>query len=235
MCGRFAFDLSSEVLLETFGLAELPAVVPRYNVAPTQQVPVIRNSADGCNRLDFMHWGLIPSWARDRTVGYKMINARSETVTEKPAFRQAVKYRRCLVPASGFYEWKQEGKLKSPYYFHIKAGAPMVFAGLWESWKAPEGESVESCTILTTSANPLVEEVHERMPVILHPGEYRIWLDRDITDASGLLQLFQPYPADLMVMRRVSPLVNSPKNDRVELLNPIEDAAPEDSFEMHLL
>lgn len=234
MCGRFVFDISSEVLLETFGLAELPAVLPRYNVAPTQQVPVIRNFADGLNRLDYLHWGLIPSWAKERAIGSKMINACSETVTEKPAFRQAVRYRRCLVPASGFYEWKQEGKVKLPYYLQIKGSAPMVFAGLWETWKAPEGETVESCTILTTAANPLVEQVHERMPVILHPGEYWVWLDRSITEASGLVHLFQPYPADLMKMRRVSPLVNSAKNDLVQLLNPVEDAASKESFEMHL-
>lgn len=226
MCGRFVFDIPGEILLETFGLAALPAVLPRYNVAPTQLVPAVRCTADGVTRLDYLQWGLIPSWAKERSIGSMMINARSETVSEKPAFRQAVKYRRCLVPASGFYEWKQEGKLKSPYYFQVKGGAPMVFAGLWESWKAPEGETVESCSILTTAANPLVEEIHERMPVILHPGEYRMWLDRDITDASELLQLFQPYPADLMVMRRVPPLVNSPKHDLVELLKPIEDAAP---------
>jgi len=211
MCGRFVFDISPEILAGTFGLAELPVTHPRYNVAPTQQIPVVRRAADGVNRLDYLQWGLIPSWAKERSIGGKMINARSETVSEKPAFRQAVKYRRCLVPASGFYEWKQKGKLKSPHYFQIKGGAPMVFAGLWESWKAPEGETVESCAILTTAANPLVEEVHERMPVILHPGEYGHWLDRDISDASKLQQLFQPYPADLMVVRRVSPLVNSPK------------------------
>lgn len=226
MCGRFVFDIPGEILLETFGLAALPAVRPRYNVAPTQMVPAVRSDAEGVNRLDYLQWGLIPSWAKERSIGSRMINARSETVSEKPAFRQAVRYRRCLVPASGFYEWKQEGKLKSPHYFQVKGGAPMVFAGLWESWKAPEGETVVSCSILTTAANPLVGEIHERMPVILHPGEYRMWLDRNVTDASELLQLFQPYPADLMVMRRVSPLVNSPKNDLIELLSPIEDAAP---------
>ena len=228
MCGRFVFDIPPDMLVATFGLAELPAVQPRYNVAPTQQVPVIRASSDGCNRLDYLQWGLIPSWAKERSIGSKMINARSETVTEKPAFRQAVKYRRCLVPASGFYEWVQEGKLKLPYSLQVKGGSPMVFAGLWESWKGPEGETVESCTILTTAANPLVQVIHERMPVILHPGEYGVWLDRNINDASSLTHLFQPYPADLMEMRRVSPLVNSPKNDLVQLLNPVEEAISQD-------
>lgn len=232
MCGRFVFDIPSEILLETFGLMDLPDVLARYNVTPTQQVPVVRKSADGLNRLDYLQWGLIPSWAKEKSIGVKLINARSETVTEKPAFRQAVKFRRCLIPASGFYEWKQEGKLKLPYYLQIKGNAPMGFAGLWESWKGPEGETVESCTILTTAANPLVGLVHERMPVILHPGEYGIWLDRNITDASGLTHLFQPYPADLTKVRRVSPLVNSPKNDFAQLLDPVEDAVLVDCFEL---
>jgi len=221
MCGRFVFDISPENLAGTFGLAELPVVLPRYNVAPTQQVPVVRSDADGVNRLDCLQWGLIPSWAKDRTVGYKMINACSETVTEKPSFRQAVRYRRCLVPASGFYEWKQEGKLKLPHYLRIKGDAPMLFAGLWESWKSPEGETVESCTILTTGPNRLVEQIHDRMPVILHPDEYLVWLDRSVTDPADLTRLFQPYPADLMEMWPVSTLVNSAKNDRVQLVDPV--------------
>ena len=223
MCGRFAIEIPSEILVEMFGLAEPPPVLPRYNVAPTQQVPVIRESADGRNRLDHMHWGLIPSWAKDRSVGYKMINARSETITEKPSFRQAVRYRRCLVLASGFYEWRREGQAKLPHYLRIRDKSPMVFAGLWETWKSQEGESVESCTILTTAPNRLVEPVHDRMPVILHPDEYRTWLDRNITDPAGLSHLFLPYPADLMEMWPVSPLVNSAKNDLVQLIDRIED------------
>jgi putative SOS response-associated peptidase YedK len=221
MCGRFTLEIPSETLAELFGLAEHPVVLPRYNVAPTQRVPVIRES-EGRNRLDYLQWGLIPSWAKERSVGYKMINARSETVAEKPSFRQALRYRRCLVPASGFYEWLREGKAKLPHYLQIRDNGPMVFAGLWESWKAPEGETVESCTILTTAANHLVAAVHDRMPVILHPDEYRTWLDRNLTDPAGLSRLFQPYPADLMEIRPVSPLVNSPKNDMAQLIDRVE-------------
>jgi putative SOS response-associated peptidase YedK len=225
MCGRFTLEIPSETLAEMFGLAEHPVVLPRYNVAPTQQVPVIRESAEGGNRLDYLQWGLIPSWSKERSVGYKMINARSETVTEKPSFRQALRYRRCLVLASGFYEWRQEGKTKLPHYLHIRDNSPMVFAGLWETWNSPEGETVESCTILTTAANSLVAAVHDRMPVILHPDGYRTWLDRNLTDTAGLSRLFQPYPADLMEIRPVSQLVNSPKNDMAQLIERFEDVA----------
>ena len=147
MCGRFTFDIPPELLVEIFGLTETPVITPRYNIAPTQQVPVIRQYADGQNHLDHLRWGLIPSWAQDNSIGSKTINARSETVTEKPAFKQAVRYRRCVVPSSGFYEWQQlEGKAKQPWYIRLKDGSPMVFAGLWETWKSPEGTVIESCT-----------------------------------------------------------------------------------------
>jgi putative SOS response-associated peptidase YedK len=221
LCGRFAVDIPAELLSETFSLSELPNVTPRYNVAPTQQVPVVREGADGDNRLDLLHWGLIPSWAKDRTVAYKMINARSETLPDKPSFRQAYKYRRCVVPASGFYEWRHEGKAKLPHYIRIRDGLPMLFAGLWESWKAPEGEVVESFTILTTAANKLLESIHERMPVILHPAECARWLDRHLTDPTPLSVFFQPYPADLLEMWPVSPLVNTVKVDSFELIAPV--------------
>lgn len=221
MCGRFAVDIPAEVLSETFTLPELPNITPRYNIAPTQQVPVVREGADGDNRLDLLHWGLIPSWAKDRNVAYKMINARSETLLDKPSFRQAYKYRRCVVPASGFYEWRHEGKAKLPHYIRIRDGLPMLFAGLWESWKSPEGEVVESFTILTTGANKLLESVHERMPVILHPAECARWLNRHLTDPTSLSVFFQPYPADLLEMWQVSPLVNTPKVDSFELIAPV--------------
>ncbi len=194
---------------------------PRYNVAPTQQVPVVREGADGENRLDLLHWGLIPAWAKERGIACNMINARSETLLEKPSFRQAFKYRRCVVPASGFYEWRHEGKQNIPRYIRIRDGLPMLFAGLWESWKSPDGELVESFTILTTVANRLLEPIHERMPVILHPDECGRWLDRYLTDPTHLSDFFQPYPADLLEMWRVSPLVNTPGHDSCELIAPI--------------
>jgi len=225
MCGRFALDIPAELLVDNFGLAECPQIVPRYNIAPTQQVGVIRRYGDGQNHLDSLHWGLIPSWAQGRSIGGKMINAKSETVTEKPSFRQAIRYRRCLVPASGFYEWKQEGDAKQPWYLHLKGSSLMVFAGLWESWKSPEGEVVESCTILTTAANRVVAPLHDRMPVILHPDEYRTWLERTTTDPTSLKKMFQPYPADLMEAWPVSSAVDGVENESPDLMQSIE-AAP---------
>jgi putative SOS response-associated peptidase YedK len=224
MCGRFTFQIPPELLAEIFDLSELPALPFRHNIAPTQQVPAIRRYGDGQNHLDFLQWGLIPSWAQEKSIGSKMINARSETVTEKPSFRQAIRYRRCLVLASGFYEWAQLGKEKQPWYIQLKDGAPMVFAGLWETWKSPEGDSIESCTILTTAANRLVEPLHDRMPVILSRDEYRTWLERHTTDPTSLKKMFQPYPADLMEKWEVSPSVNSVKNESADLVLPVPGA-----------
>jgi putative SOS response-associated peptidase YedK len=221
MCGRFTLDIKPELLVELFGLAEIPSILPRYNISPTQQIPVIRRYGDGQNHLDFLHWGLIPSWSKDKSIGSKMINARSETVTEKPSFRQAIRYRRCLVPSSGFYEWSTEGKEKRPMYIRLKDGSPMVFAGLWETWKNADGEVIESCSILTTASNRLIEPLHNRMPVILSPDEYRTWLDRETTNPAGLVRLFQPYPSDLMEMWAVSSLVNKVANDSDNLVVPV--------------
>lgn len=233
MCGRFTIDIPSERLVKTFGLAEHPTIHPRYNIAPTQQVPIIRQYADGQNRLDYLHWGLIPAWAKYRAIGSRLINARSETVTEKPAFRQAVQCRRCLVLVSGYYEWRQERKGRQPLYVHLKHDNLMVLAGLWDSWKSSEGEVVDSCTILTTTSNRLTEsrrsswmfiEAREhRMPVILHPDGHQVWLDRDITDPARLERLYYPYPADLMGSWSVSPLINNIKNDSANLICPVGD------------
>ena len=221
MCGRFTLQISPELLAEIFGLSEMPVFPARYNIAPTQQVAVIRSTADGRNRLDFLRWGLIPSWAKDPSIGSRMINARCETVHEKPAFRHAIKFRRCIVVASGFFEWLQEESRKVPLYVHLKDSSPMCFAGLWDHWKSSEGETIESCTILTTSSNKLIAPLHDRMPVILHREEHRLWLNREVTDPEKLKQLYQAYPADLMEIYPVSPLVNSPRNDLPELIKPI--------------
>ena len=223
MCGRFTLHIPPELLAEIFGLIEIPIFPARYNIAPTQLVAVIRQNGDGQNRLDMLHWGLIPSWAKDKSIGNHMINARCETVAEKPAFRHAIKYRRCLVPSSGFFEWMQEGKVKKPLYVRLKDSSPMIFAGLWESWKSPEGEVIESCTILTTASNELIESLHERMPVILHPQEYNIWLDREMTDPEKLKPLCRSYPPDLMEMYPVSPQVNSPRNDSADCILPVSE------------
>jgi putative SOS response-associated peptidase YedK len=224
MCGRFTTEISSELLADLFGLAGMTGLSSRYNVAPTQLVPVIRRLADGRNRLDQLFWGLIPSWAKDRSLGSKMINARSETVTEKPAFRQAVRFRRCLVLASGFYEWKQQGKEKSPLYIRLKDNGTMVFAGLWEIWKSAEGEVVESCCILTTASNRLIEPLHQRMPVILPRDQFGVWLDRALSDPACLTHLFQPYPSELMEMWPVSRMVNSSRGESPDFIIPVEDA-----------
>jgi putative SOS response-associated peptidase YedK len=223
VCGRFTLHIPPELLAEIFGLIEIPIFPARYNIAPSQKVAVIRQNGDGQNRLDFLRWGLIPSWAEDISIGYKLINARSETVHEKHSFRHAIRYRRGLVPSSGFYEWKQEGKAKKPLYVQMKDGSPMVFAGLWESWKSPEGEAIESCTILTTTSNKLIESLHDRMPVILHPQEYDIWLDREMTDPEKLNPLYKPYPSERMEMYPVSDLVNSPRNDNSDLIKPVSE------------
>ena len=227
MCGRFTADIKPELLFELFDLAEYPRVTPRYNIAPTQQVPVIRRYGDGQNHLDLLHWGLIPSWAQEKSIGSRLINARSESVTEKPSFRQAIRYRRCLVLGSGFYEWMQDEKEKQPWLIRLKDGSPMVFAGLWETWKSSEGEVIESCTILTTAANRLVAPLHDRMPVILSPHEYRTWLERTTTDPTGLKKMFQPFPADLMEKWTVSQMVNSVKNEFADLVVPVGEGGSE--------
>ena len=224
MCGRFTLQIPPELLAEIFGLLEIPVFPARYNIAPTQQVPVIRQSGDGRNLFAVMRWGLIPSWAKDPGIGKRLINARCETVAGKPAFRHAVRHRRCIVPASGFYEWQEEGGKKHPLYIRLKDGSPLFFAGLWEQWKSPQGEAVDSCTILTTSSNSLIVPLHERMPVILRREAFPLWLAPEMIDPEKLEPLYLPYPADFMEMWPVSPLVNSPRNDSPELLAPLANA-----------
>ena len=219
MCGRFAFTISAEVFAETFGVSVPPILEHRYNIAPTQQVLIIRKGAEG-RSLANARWGLVPNWAKDISIGNKMINARSETVHEKPAFRQAIKTRRCIVPASGFYEWVAKPNGKFPYYISMGDGSPLPLAGIWESWKSSEGNLIESCSILTTTANDLMAPIHDRMPVILRPEEFDFWLDRTVTDQVKLQRLFQPYPAVLMTAWPVSRLVNSPANDSSDCIKP---------------
>jgi putative SOS response-associated peptidase YedK len=219
MCGRFSFDIPAELLAKLFGLEKIPGLTSRYNIAPTQEIPVVRQGADGLNRFSALRWGLVPSWAKE-VKGAPLINARSETVAEKPAFRQALRYRRCLVPASGFYEWKQEGKGKIPHHITLKDASPMLFAGIWESWKSPTGDVLESCAILTTAANVLMASIHDRQPVILHPAEFKTWLDREITDAAPLSRLYQPYPAELMRITLVLSEVNAVRKEGPQLTKP---------------
>jgi putative SOS response-associated peptidase YedK len=225
MCGRFTLQIPPELLAEIFGILEIPVFPARYNIAPTQQAPVIRQAGDGRNHCAVMRWGLIPSWAKDPSIGNRMINARSETVVGKPAFRHAIRHSRCIVPASGFYEWREEGGKKSPHFIRLKDGSPIFFAGLWEFWQSPQGEAVDSFTILTTQANSLISSLHERMPVILQPEATHLWLDRETTDPDRLKSLYLPHPADLMEMWPVSPLVNSPRNDFPELIDHIANSS----------
>jgi len=213
MCGRFVLEHTPEQIRETYRLSSSPGLSQRFNIAPSQPVAVVRQHNDGDRELVFLQWGLIPSWAKDAAIGYKMINARSETAHEKPSFRQAFLARRCVIPASGFYEWEKSGKQKIPHYIHLRDGKLMSLAGLWEKWKSPDGKTLETCAILTTTANSLVKQLHERMPVILHSDELDPWLSHDIDQIDHLQRLFHPYPASQLEEYPVTTAVNSPAYD----------------------
>jgi putative SOS response-associated peptidase YedK len=218
MCGRFTLTVDPADLQDAFGLSEpAPAgLTPRYNIAPTQPVAVVPNLAP--RKLEMFKWGLIPSWAKDPKIGNALINARSETVAEKPAFRAAFKRRRCLIPADGFYEWKRAGKTKTPLYIQLKGGEPFALAGLWEIWTAPDGSAVNTCTIITTEPNALMKDIHDRMPVILPPSEYDAWLTPGELPAEKAVALLKPFAASKMKARAVSSLVNNPRFDSAEIL-----------------
>ena len=227
MCGRFVLENPAEQLTKAYRLSSVPDLSPRYNIAPGQQVAVVRQNHGDTRQLVTMKWGLVPSWSKDPAFGNRLINARSETVHEKPSFRQAFRSRRCIIPASGFYEWHQAGTKKVPHYIRLRDGQIMSLAGLWEKWKAPQEEEIETCTILTTAANGLVRQFHDRMPVILHSEEFDLWLDRDVDDVDRLAELFHPYPSDLLVEHPVTMEVNSPRNDDPGCILPMELAAGE--------
>ena len=212
MCGRFVANIPAGELKKIFNLIEIQQLDPRFNVAPTQQVAVIRNNGDH-NHLDQLKWGFVPSWSKDISFGSHLINARSETVAEKPTFRYAIKYRRCIIPSSGFYEWDHSGGKKQPYYIQMVDQTPTYLAGLWESWKAPDGNVIETFAILTTAANKLVAPLHDRMPVVLHPDTFTLWLNMNMHDPEQLQQLFLPYPAVEMTAHKVPDLVNNTRFD----------------------
>ena len=213
MCGRYTLTSPIEVLAEEFGITgPLPELPPSYNVGPSQGVATVLDGGDGTRRLEVLKWGLVPSWAKDPGIGNRMINARSETAAEKPSFRKAMRERRCLILADGFYEWKKMGDGKQPYHAMTNDGKPFAFAWLWERWER-DGEEIRSCTILTTAANDLMREVHDRMPVILPSEAYEPWLDPDLRDPAPLLPLLAPYPAEAMTIYPVSRAVNSPSNN----------------------
>jgi putative SOS response-associated peptidase YedK len=220
MCGRFTLTTNLGAIAARFGVARfLEEVGPRYNIAPTQTVIVVGD--DGQRYLTHMKWGLIPSWAKDPAIGNRMINARAETVATKPAFRAALRKRRCLIPADGFYEWQPAGRRKQPVYITLKTREPFSFAGLWESWTAPEREEIKTCTIITTEANELLKPIHDRMPVILTPEAETVWLDPTIQAPARLLPLLTSYPADEMEVYPVSPQVNNPAHDSAKCVEPM--------------
>jgi putative SOS response-associated peptidase YedK len=221
MCGRFTLTTDPDRLAEHFSFrAANVSYSPRYNIAPSQSVLTIIDD-EGEHRAGFLRWGLIPSWAKDASIGNRMINARAETVAEKPSFRRALQKRRCLVLADGFYEWRKEGRTKTPMFITLKSREPFAFAGLWETWKPPTGDPVHSCTIITTSPNSLMATIHDRMPVILPHTAESLWLDRTVTDPQALLPLLTPYAPELMEAYAVSPLVNSPRNDNAACIEPL--------------
>jgi putative SOS response-associated peptidase YedK len=232
MCGRYRLSRRKQVVEEYFesasesiseGISEDEEWSPRYNIAPTQPVATVRQ-AGASRMLSMMRWGLVPSWASDISVGARHINGRSETVLEKPPFRDSFHARRCLIPADGFYEWKKSGKQRQPFHFGMRDDSLFAFAGVWDRWKSPAGQVLESCSILTTAPNELLKDVHDRMPVILPRRHYQAWLTAPATEAERLADLLVPFDASLMRRYAVSALVNNAQNEMpecaVEVPNP---------------
>ena len=229
MCGRYRLSRRKQLVDEYFGTDSGESDWnPRYNIAPTQPVVTIRqNVREPVRRPSIMRWGLVPSWAKDPSIGYKTINARAETVATTPSFREPFKSQRCLIPADGFYEWVRNGKAKQPYCFEVNDGQIFAFAGLWDRWTNPQGESIESCTILTTTPNSLLSDIHDRMPVILTPADYELWLDPAFTNIASVSEMLKPFEPSLMRRYPVSTRVNHVVNDDAECAKPVElDAAP---------
>jgi putative SOS response-associated peptidase YedK len=217
MCGRYTLKTPVNALAEWFDLDDYPSsLTPSYNVAPTQEVAAILEEGEE-RKLETFRWGLIPSWAKDPSIGNKMINARAETVSEKPSFRSAFKKRRCLIVADGFYEWQKTDGGKQPFHIKLSDSSPFAFAGLWETWDK-DGEEIRSCSIITTDANDLMNEIHHRMPVILHPENYGVWLDSGFEEKETLMDILKPYPSDQMEAYAVSRRVNKPSNNEPSVL-----------------
>ncbi len=222
MCGRFRLGKGREALKKFFSADNDVEWDPRYNLAPTQDIVTVRQDARAPQRvLSLMRWGLIPSWSKDAAIAARMINARSETAADLPAFRDSLRSRRCLIPADGFYEWQKVGKGKQPYCFTLVDGGIFSFAGLWDRWRSPEGRIIETCSILTTSANELVAGVHDRMPVILPPDRYDLWLDPGFARRDGIVELLAPLPANAMKKFPVSTRVNDVNNEDAECAAPV--------------
>jgi putative SOS response-associated peptidase YedK len=214
VCGRYAFFSPAEAVRRVFELDELPPLEPRYNIAPTQDVAAVRAGEEGRRSFAILHWGLVPKWAKERAIGNRMINARSETLDEKPAFRDAFRKRRCLVLADGWYEWQAAAGGKQPWFVRRKDGMPLAFAGLWERWKDPaNGSMLESCTIVTTDAAESLRKIHERMPVVLDAADWDRWLDTAFSDTAKLSELLVPFDSKALEAWPVGREVNTPKNE----------------------
>jgi putative SOS response-associated peptidase YedK len=223
MCGRYAITSAPEAIRALFGFEEQPNFPPRYNVAPTQPIPIVR-MVDGKRHFALVRWGLLPGWVKDPKTFSLLINARGESVIDKPAFRAAMRRRRCLVPADGFYEWKPAGERKQPYFVRLKSGQPMAFAGLWETWTGPNGEEMDTAAIVTTTANRTLAAIHDRMPVILAPEAFDMWLDTANVDAKTAAALLLPAPDALIESYEVSTAVNRTANDNAALIAPVAGA-----------
>ena len=212
-------------MAELFDVDEPLDFAPRYNIAPSQPVLALRGRPgfEAKKELTFLHWGLIPFWTKDPGIAQRLINARSETAAEKPSFRSAFKYRRCLICADGFYEWQRKAKQKKPFFFRMKDDGGFAFAGLWENWNGPDGSQIDSCTILTTRPNSLMAPVHNRMPVILKPDDYDLWLNADMRQKNELQELMRPFGEENMDAFAVESYVNNPRHDDPACIDPVED------------
>lgn len=220
MCGRYTITEFSEEDADFLELPDGTEIHPSYNIAPGQNVPVAAAGEDSHRELRMMHWGLIPEWIKDSKKKMEPINARAETAAEKPFFRNALRQRRCIIPADGFYEWEKSGEAKKPYFIQMKTGRIFGFAGLWEEWLSPLGKKVQSCAILTTSANRLMSPIHDRMPVILHPEDFGLWMDPHIQNPTDIEHLFKPHPSKDMKAHPVSRYVNSPAHNSPRCVEP---------------
>src|SRR5438034_5135530 len=222
MCGRFTLEKSIGDLASLFQLPAVTELTDRYNIAPTQPIAVIRAASEGDGReLAMVRWGLIPGWSKEPGSMPLLINARAETAATKPAFRAALRRRRCLVPADGFYEWQRQGGQKQPFHMRRRDGQPFALAGLWERWEGPDG-CIDSCALLTTASNALMRPIHDRMPVILDPQSFDLWLDPRMQDVERVQSLLRPYPAEAMIAYPVSPMVNNARNDNPQCVLPLD-------------
>lgn len=222
MCGRFTLFEPDKILAREFGISDIPPLSPRYNIAPSQPVMAVRASATETGReIALLRWGLIPSWSKDPAIGNRLINARAETVHEKPSFRNAFRRRRCLIPANGFYEWQRRERGKQPYYIRLRDERLFAFAGLWDRWEGPDEGAIETCAILTTAANAVLSPIHDRMPVILPSTAYAGWLDPALRDGESLAPLLVPFPPEEMLAFPVSPRVNVPAVDDEKCMAPL--------------